>query len=77
MIYPTLSAAVAELKPDDKRRVYRILDKCAGVPRERYVIAASPSAAALVTLGEESVVLVGQRERYNAALEALMQTNKK
>lgn len=71
MIYPTLAAAVAELKPDDKRRVYEHRSRPDKAPE--YVIAVSPASAALQLIGEEKLSLVSQRDRYNAALESLMQ----
>jgi hypothetical protein len=68
-VYSTLTEAVQQLSPDDKRRVYEV-----GGPdyeHEYYVLAPSPAAAALAVVGEEFVKLVSQRDRYKAALGAL------
>ena len=71
--YDTLEAAVTQLSPTDKRRVYRVLST-ANPSRQgdRYVLAVSPSAAALAIVGEHNIEVVSQKDKYQAALAALM-----
>lgn len=78
-VYDTLTEAVQQLSPDDKRRVYSVVGpdrNVAGSFSMHFVLAPSQAAAALAVIGPENVELVSQRERYNAALSVFTEKAK-
>lgn len=72
----------------DKRRVYCVESygtasaKSPPTPGmetrvKSFVLAASPGAAALAIIGESNIEVVSQKDKYQAALAALMADSKK
>lgn len=72
-VYESLVAAISNQLPEDKRRIYAVVNESAGCDPS-FVIATSPAQAALAVIGEHHVVLVSQRERYDATRQALHET---
>lgn len=70
-VYDSLEKAVAQLGVNDPRRIYSVDRAQLQARGSSFVIAVSPSAAALAVVGDENVSLVTQKEKYNAALAML------
>lgn len=72
-VFATLKEAVASVKANEDVRMYRVIQGQGAVKRTKIVVTTSKPAAALAVIGEENVELVTGKEKYNAALEALME----
>ena len=75
-VFDSLEAAVTAMAGGDARRIYRAcrtFEDDAGdtLVDERWVLATSPAAAALVVVGPDNVSLVSQRDRAEATRAAL------
>lgn len=78
-VYSSLELAVKQLSPDDKRRVYKVHNRFNTNPalQTQFVLATSAGQAAVAIVGESNIDVVSQKDKYNAALSALMQDAKK
>lgn len=73
MVFETLVDAVKHMDATDKRRVYEVrqVGPMNNGVSTAFVIAVSPSAAAMEFLGEDNVQLVSQKDRAIATSQAL------
>ena len=78
-VYSSLEAAVKQLSPTDKRRVYKVHNRFATSPQlqTQFVLATSDGQAAKAIIGESNIEGVSQKDKYQAALAALMADSKK